>query len=332
VYELTRDPDPPDICSVLQFAREKRVAFFGTRKFYEALRFIFYIQGTEFGQNVAGVVKNFEDVFEAHFRAVGMSAVAVRALVRGEGDVVICRDYEVACGLACMSCAHAAIEEFERKFDATPSSVLMSTRKQERRGGIPKHLRPGDVNLLNLCGKINHACNTDNNIFNAGCVPLLSKVRDGFGVRLSAATVYGNFVTSPQANTTLFRGCKRCSDVERAIGLIFKENVVHEVVIHMVVAMTVLPHAVSMGAGQIVRALEERAGWAAQRQPSLEENVYMQPIQISHEGKKVLVHVYATGAMFFFITCTERTVMEAGSELQFVKLCREIYACVERVC
>ena len=99
------------------------------------------------------------------------------------------------------------------------------------------------MNLLNLCGKINHACNTDNRIFNDGVVALLSKIKDGFGMRLGAATIYGNFVTSPHANTTLFRGCKRCSDVERAIELIFKKDVVQEIVLHMVVAMTVLPHA-----------------------------------------------------------------------------------------
>jgi len=258
--------------------------------------------------------------------------VVVRAVVRGAGGVVICRDYEVWCDATCLSSALAAIEEFERKFEARPISVQVSKRKTERRGGIPTHLRPGDVNLLNLCGKINHACNMDNNIFNAGCVPMLSKVKDGFGVRLSAATVYGNFVTSPHANTTLFRGCKRCSDVERAIELMFKDSVVHEVVIHMVVAMTVLPHAVAMSAEQIVRALYAHGGWAAQTQPSLEDNVYMQPVQLTCGDKKVLVHVYATGAIFFFITCTEKTVMEADSELEFVRLCREIYACVERVC
>jgi len=289
------------------------------------------MQGTKFAQNVAGVVKNFEDVFEAHFRAVGMSAVAVRALVRGEGDVVICRDYEVACGLACMSCAHAAIEEFERKFDATPSSVLMSTRKQERRGGIPKHLRPGDVNLLNLCGKISHVPNTEQ-IFNPGCVPLVSKIRDGFGVRLGTATIYGNFVTSPYANSTLFRGCKRCSDVEKGMQLIFRAESVHEVLIHMVVVMTMLPHAVAMAATQVRGALLAVGEWQAEFPPSLEDNVYMQAVQLTCGDKKVLVHVYATGAIFFFITCTEKTVMRADSEMEFVNLCREIYACVERVC
>ena len=188
------------------------------------------------------------------------------------------------------------------------------------------------MNLLNLCGKINHACNTDNNIFNTGVVALLSKIKDGFGVRLGAATIYGNFVTSPHANTTLFRGCKRCGDVERAIELIFKENVVHEIVLHMVVAMTVLPHAVAMCAEQITRALYAHDGWEAQAQPSLEDKVYMHPVQLTCGDKKVLVHVYATGAVFFFITCTEKTVMEGDSELEFVRLCREIYACVEGVC
>jgi hypothetical protein len=261
-----------------------------------------------------------------------MCSVPVRMLVRGAGGVIICRDFEVCGRMSYLSSAAAAIEEFQAKFQTAPNEVLVSTRKKDRRGGIPQHLSPGDVNLLNLCGKINHACNTDNNIFNAGCVPLLSKIKDGFGVRLSAATIFGNFVTSPHANTTLFRGCKRCSDVERAIELIFKEDVVHEVVIHMVVAMTVLSHAVAMCCEQILRALAEHAGWEARRTPSLEDNVYMQPVQLTCGNKKVLVHVYATGAIFFFITCNEKTVMGADSEAEFVKLCREIYACVERVC
>jgi len=96
--------------------------------------------------------------------------------------------------------------------------------------------------------------------------------------------------------------------------------------------MTVLPHAVAMCSEQIMRALAEHAGWEARRTPSLEDNVYMQPVQLTCGNKKVLVHVYATGAIFFFITCNEKTVMRADSEAEFVKLCREIYACVERVC
>jgi hypothetical protein len=261
-----------------------------------------------------------------------MSAVSVRVLVKGGAGVIICRDFEVSDSMSCLSSAYEAIEEFQSKFSMDPSSVLVSKRKKDRRGGIPQHLSPGDVNLLNLCGKINHAYNTDNNIFNTGCVPLLSKIKDGFGVRLGAATIYGNFVTSPHANTTLFRGCKRCSDVQSAIELIFKEDVVQEIVLHMVVAMTVLPHAVAMCAEQITRALHSRPGWEAQTQPSLEDNVYMHPVQLTCGEKKVLVHVYATGAVFFFITCTEKMVMQADSELEFVRLCREIYACVEGVC
>ena len=161
---------------------------------------------------------------------------------------------------------------------------------------------------------------------------MLSRVRDGFGVRLSAATVYGNFVTSPLANSTLFRGCKRCSDVRAAVDLIFKADAVHEVVIHMVVAMAVLPHTVAMAATQITRALLDHPAWTAETPARLEDNVYMQPVQLSCAGKKVLVHVYATGALFFFITCTDKTLMRPDSELEFVRICREIYACVARVC
>jgi len=265
-----------------------------------------------------------------HQRA--MASAHVRVLLRGTDAVAICRDFEVPCAMACLACTHDAIEHFRSTFHAAPTSVLVSSRKRDRRSEIPQHLAPGDVNLLNLCGKISHATNTDNAIFNPGCVPMLTKIRDGFGVRISAATIYGNFVTSPHANTTLFRGCKRCSDVLEAIGLIFQGGTVHEVVIHMVVAMTVLPHPVPMSAAQISRALHDHPAWHAQTPASLEDNVYMQPVQLTYGDKRVLVHVYATGAIFFFITCNGKTVMRPDSELEFVRICREIYRCVEAVC
>ena len=173
--------------------------------------------------------------------------------------------------------------------------------------------------------------NTDK-IFNTGYLPMVSKIRDGFGVPLGTATVYGNFVTSPYANSTLFRGCKRCGDVQKGIELIFRAESVQEVVIHMVVVMTVLPNAVAMAATQVRAALYAERKWRAETPPSLEDNVYMQPVQLTCGDKKVLVHVYATGAVFFFITCTAKTEMRADSEAEFVALCREIYVCVERVC
>jgi hypothetical protein len=256
----------------------------------------------------------------------------IRVIARGERGVAIARDFHVACPVACLSAAHAAAQDFRSKFDAEPTSVLVTARKPDRRADVPAHLAPGDVNILNLCGKINHAANTNNSVLAPGCVPMLTRVHDGFGVRLSAATVYGNFVTSPHANTTLFRGCKRCSDVEAAIALIFRAEAVHEVVIHMVVAMAVLPHAVVMSAAQVARALHANPAWTAETPPTLEDNVYMQPVQLTCGDKRVLVHVYATGAVFFFITCTRKTLMRPDSELDFVALCREIYACVEAVC
>ena len=255
----------------------------------------------------------------------------VRVVVRGERDVAIARDYTAACPVACLSCAHAATQDFAAKFPGlVPTAVLVSPRKPDRRADV--NLAPGDVSILNLCGKINHATNNNNSVFAPGCVPVLTRVHDGFGVRVSAATIYGNFVTSPHANTTLFRGCKRCSDVESAVALLFKAEAVHEVVIHMVVAMAVLPHAVVMAAAQIARALHAHPGWAAETPPKLEDNVYMQPVQLTCGDKRVLVHVYATGAVFFFITCTQKTLLQPDSELAFVALCREIYACVEAVC
>ena len=261
-----------------------------------------------------------------------MPPANVRVIVRGERDLAISRDYAAQGPLACLSAAHDAAQQFEGKFAAEATSVLVSARKPDRRADVPAHLAPGDVNILNLCGKINHATNNDNSIFAPGCVPMLTRVHDGFGVRLSAATIYGNFVTSPHANSTLFRGCKRCSDVESAIALIFRSEAVHEVLIHMVVAMAVLPHAVVMSATQLGRALHTHPAWSAETPTSLEDNVYMQPVLLTCGDKRVLVHVYATGAVFFFITCTRKTRMHPDSELEFVALCREIYACLERVC
>jgi hypothetical protein len=233
--------------------------------------------------------------------------------------------------MSCLCSAHDAIEEFRLKFQEAPTDVLVDRHKKDKRRGVPRGLGAGDVSILNLCGKISHVPSTDQ-IFNAGCLPMVSKIRDGFGVRLGTATVYGNFVTSPYANSTLFRGCKRCSDVEKGMQLIFRAESVHEVLIHMVVVMTMLPHAVAMAATQVRGALYAESKWRAETPTALEDNVYMQPVQLTCGDKKVLVHVYATGAVFFFITCTEKTVMEADSELQFVRLCREIYECVERVC
>ncbi len=265
-------------------------------------------------------------------RHCDMSVTLVRVLVRGEGGVMICRDYEVACGMACLSSTHDAIEQFRARFGAEPTDVVVDRHKQDKRRGVPRDLGAGDVSILNLCGKVSHVSNAGGSIFNPGCVPLVSHIKDGFGVRLSTATIYGNFVTSPYAHSTLFRGCKRCSDVERGIELIFKAESVHEVLIHMVVVMTVLPNAVAMAATQVRGALYAESKWRAETPTALEDNVYMQPVQLTCGDKKVLVHVYATGAIFFFITCTEKTVMRADSEVEFVELCREIYACVERVC
>ena len=256
----------------------------------------------------------------------------IRAVASGLRDVAIARDFDAACPVACLSAAHAAAQQFREKFGAEPTAVLVAARKPDRRADVPAHLAPGDVNILNLCGKITHATNTDNSVFVPGCVPMLTRVHDGFGVRLSAATIYGNFVTSPYASTTLFRGCKRCSDVRAAIDLMFRPEAVHDVVIHMVVAMAVLPHAVVMSATQVARALHANPAWSAETPTTLEDNVYMQPVQLTCGDKRVLVHVYATGAVFYFITCTQKTLMRDDSELDFVRLCREIYACVAAVC
>jgi cytochrome c oxidase cbb3-type subunit 1 len=44
------------------------------------------------------------------------------------------------------------------------------------------------------------------------------------------------------------------------------------------------------------------------------------------------IRYFYTGMVFYFITCTHKTPMRADSEIAFVALCREIYACVAAVC
>ena len=59
----------------------------------------------------------------------------MRVLVRGEGGVMICRDYEVACGMACLSSTHAAIEEFRARFGAEPTDVVVDRHQKDKRRG-----------------------------------------------------------------------------------------------------------------------------------------------------------------------------------------------------
>ena len=51
----------------------------------------------------------------------------------------------------------------------------------------------------------------------------------------------------------------------------------------MLVAMTVLPHAVAISTAQVTRFLYDHPAWQAETLPCLEDNVHMQPVQFSYE-------------------------------------------------
>ena len=143
--------------------------------------------------------------------------------------------------------------------------------------------------------------------------------------------MYGNFMTSMKGHTTLFRAARRGTDILAAATLLFREGAVLEIVLHMVVAVSVLPHAVVMSGRQIERALHSAAGWSAQTVSVSEENVYMKPVRLTRGETVVLVHVYSNGTLFFFVTCDDMPV-DAHVYLYFVHVCRELYSCISSVC
>jgi hypothetical protein len=64
---------------------------------------------------------------------------------------------------------------------------------------------------------------------------------------------------------------------------------------------------------------------------SSEDMAYMKAIELlfaDGRGTKVLLHVYNSGVIFFFVTCPQTSLSEE-QELRVVRQCGEIYKCVE---
>ena len=223
-----------------------------------------------------------------------------------------------------------AVAAFEARFHCPPATVVVMQRPPLSTQPGTAGLAPGDVSIINMCGKITHGVPGEH-VYNPGCAGATVDTHDGFGARRGVGTVYGNFMTSLHGNTTLFRAARRSQDVLDAATLLFRDGAVRDVMLHMVVAVTVLPHAVVMSGKQIEAALCRAASWTASRVPVVEENVYMKPVRLRRGNVAVLVHVYSNGTVFFFITCTDVPVSPAA-DLHFVDICRELYACVAAVC
>jgi len=253
----------------------------------------------------------------------------LRVVLRTD-DISICRDFHVASLAECLASVQQAVAAFEALFRCPPSTVVVMQRPALSTQPGTAGLRPGDVSIINMCGKITHGV-LGEHVYNPGCEAATVDTHDGFGARRGVGTVYGNFMTSVHGNTTLFRAARRSQDVLDAATLLFRDGAVGDIMLHMVVAVSVLPHAVIMSGQQIETALCGAHSWTAARVAVLEENVYMKPVRLHRGNTTVLVHVYSNGTVFFFITCTDIAVTPAA-DLYFVDICRELYACVAAVC
>ena len=245
-------------------------------------------------------------------------------------DIAICRDFTVASLAECLACVQQAVAAFEQLFGCPAVTVVVMQRPPLSAQPGTAGLRPGDVSIINMCGKLTHGV-LGEHVYNPGFEGAAVDTHDGFGARRGVGTVYGNFMTSLQGNTTLFRAARRSADILHAATLLFRAGAVRDVMLHMVVAVSVLPHAVSMSGQQIEAALCAAPSWTAARVAVLEENVYMKPVRLRRGETAVLVHVYSNGTVFFFITCTDVPVSLAA-DLHFVGICRELYARVAAVC
>jgi len=258
-----------------------------------------------------------------------MADEALRVVLRA-GDTAISRDVRVGSLAECLACVQQAATAFERVFRRPPLSVVVMQRPPLSAQPGTAGLRPGDVSIINMCGKITHAV-LGEHVYNPGCEGATVDTHDGFGARRGVGTVYGNFMTSLHGNTTLFRAARRSQDVLDAATLLFRDGAVSDIMLHMVVAVTVLPHAVVMCGRQIEESLLRAHTWTPSAVQVAEENVYMKPVRLRRGNVAVLVHVYSNGTVFFFITCSDVPVSPAA-DLHFVGICRELYACVAAVC
>lgn len=254
---------------------------------------------------------------------------ALRVVLRTQ-DISICRDFRVGSLAECLASVQQAVRTFEDLFHCTPASVVVMHKPHASAQPGTAGLKPGDVSIINMCGKITHGV-IGEHVYNPGCEGATVDTHDGFGSRRGVGTVYGNFMTSMQGNTTLFRAARRSTDILQAIDLLFREGAVRDVMLHMVVAVTVLPHAVMMSGQQIEKALCAVDSWTSTKVAVLEDNVYMKPVRLQRGDTAVLVHVYSNGTVFFFITCTDIPVTPEA-DIYFVDICRELYACVATVC
>lgn len=255
----------------------------------------------------------------------------IRITVYGAHDAAICRDARVASLLAMLSAVSAAVRDLEACAQTACTYVVVQPLCQKGKDA-DADLGVGDIQIVNMCGRVTHYA-TQGCVISPPCRSLMTTARDSFGLRSGVSTVFGNFMTSEKKTTTLFRGAKRSREVAMIAQHVFAPESIQQIVMHMVVAKARLPHAVVVLGMQIDRALRSSDKWRVREVSSSEDMVYMKAIELlfaDGRSTKVLLHVYNSGVIFFFVTCPQTSLSEE-QELRVVRQCGEIYKCVENI-
>jgi len=261
-------------------------------------------------------------------------SVNLTVIVHGTNDTAICRNVSVCCmndllTIVATSIRHLQTQDISRTCEFVVVQPISAKRTVDEHDVIEQ----GDIEIINICGRVTHSYINRSVVRNA-CQPLMMKSRDSFGMRAGIFTTFGNFVTSENNKTTLFRGAKRCSDVLMITDHIFERQSIQSIVMHMLVAKARLPHPVIIEARQFEHALLDNSKWDVAVVTLSEDMTYMKPLQLKlRDGytTNLLLHIYSSGIIFFFVTCPA-TPLSVESEARVAEQCGEVYACLAAVC
>ncbi len=263
--------------------------------------------------------------------------VRLAVAVHGTNGSAIRRDVAVSCVSDLLVAVAAATEQLQAQRPGQTCAFVVvqpvPARRQSdtaRSGHEP--LLPGDIEIINICGRVTHV-HTPAGVVRPVCQPLMIRSRDSFGLRTGIFTAFGNFMTSESNQTTLFRGAKRSSDVLMIAEHIFEPASIERIAMHMLVAKAQLPHAVLADACQFEDALLDSTRWTLSTVTVSEDMTYMKPLHLRlHDGRNtcVLVHIYSSGIVFFFVTCPD-TPLSVDEEARVAAQCGDVYACLAAV-
>ena len=246
----------------------------------------------------------------------------------------ICRDVAAACVNDLLTAVASATRELCAQFGGqTCARVVVRPQSPKRAAEAPELVPVGEIEIINICGRLTHS-HANGCVVLPACESLMMKNRDSFGLRTGLFTVFGNFMTSESNRTTLFRGARRCSDVLMVSEHIFKQDCIERIVMHMLVAKARLPHAVLVQGAQFERALGDSAQWDVSAAFTSEDMTYMKALHVRvRDGRNtcVLLHLYSSGVVFFFITCPN-TPLCVAEEARIAAQCGDVYSVLARVC